>query len=373
MSSIQSRRAFTLIELLVVIAIIAVLIALLLPAVQAAREAARRAQCVNNMKQLGLAMHNYTISDGALPMGDSSIRSATTGALLGTGAFSQFTRMLGYLEQQPLYNAINFSVSAYNGNDLIGYRMNSTILNTRLNTFLCPSCPLPNYTLGSATTVQLPSTGTSYFGSFGASLNPEDNGTDGAPPNGLFSVCLVGPAITLAMVTDGLSNTVAFGEWRIGTGNAGVVSKQDIVFTNPIFYSYSTTSNPLSNLPAGNQGNQFLNWAAGCAAVNKQQIANPSSRSQTTTVLGVTWVIGNNVYTLGNVVVPPNAALYPNCSSGSTLDVPGIYGMSSFHPGGANVTMGDGSVRFLKDSTNINAIWALGSRAGGEILSSDSY
>jgi prepilin-type N-terminal cleavage/methylation domain-containing protein/prepilin-type processing-associated H-X9-DG protein len=369
MSSRESQRGFTLIELLVVISIIAVLMALLLPAVQAAREAARRAQCVNNMKQLGLAMHSYVTADGAIPTGDLTVRSATTGALLGTGAMSHFARMLGYLEQQPLYNAINFSISAYNGNDLIGYRANSTVVYTRLNVFLCPSASLPNYTIGGA--VVLPSTGTSYFGSFGASLNPEDNLVDGAPPNGLFSVCLAGPAITLAMVTDGLSNTIAFGEWRVGTGNVSTVSPQDVVFTNPIYYTAG--NNPLSNLPAGNAGSMFQNWAASCAALNRKQIATPQTRVSTTVVLGITWAIGNNIYNLGNTVVPPNAITFPNCSSGSTLDTPGIYGLSSFHPGGANVTMADGSVRFLKDSTNINTVWALGSRNGGEIVSADSY
>jgi prepilin-type processing-associated H-X9-DG protein len=178
----------------------------------------------------------------------------------------------------------------------------------------------------------------------------------------------------MASVSDGLSNTVAYGEWRIGTGNVGVVSPQDIVFDNP---AYAASTSPLMNLPAGNTNNMFMNWAAGCASLAKQLNASPSSRSAAAVRLGATWAIGQSVYCLGNIVVPPNAK-FPNCSGGPTgntgnINYPGIYSMSSYHPGGANVTLADGSVRFLKDSTNIATIWALGSRNQGEVVSSDSF
>src|SRR3954462_12100709 len=127
------RRGFTLIELLVVIAIIAVLIALLLPAVQAAREAARRSQCVNNLKQMGLALMNYESSNGALPpafehyTGDSSAGKTPT--------FGMKPRMLAFMEQQAMYNAINWSFS---WNSSAGYP-NSTVYAASIASFLCPS------------------------------------------------------------------------------------------------------------------------------------------------------------------------------------------------------------------------------------------
>src|SRR4051794_41400290 len=107
---LRRQRGFTLIELLVVIAIIAVLISLLLPAVQAAREAARRAQCVNNLKQIGLAIHNYHTANSTFPMGNSlNVQGPTPADLALWNAWSSHGLMLGYMEQQPLYNAINFS------------------------------------------------------------------------------------------------------------------------------------------------------------------------------------------------------------------------------------------------------------------------
>src|SRR5271156_3050483 len=137
------RRAFTLIELLVVIAIIAVLIALLLPAVQAAREAARRAQCTNNLKQIGIALHNYHTSFDAFPCGAAFQPQSNTGGNC-TGGFdyalwdswSSQGLLLGYMEQQPIYNAANFSWSPQ-GN--IGQPTNSTALDRVISSFLCPS------------------------------------------------------------------------------------------------------------------------------------------------------------------------------------------------------------------------------------------
>src|SRR5262249_9113279 len=131
------RRGFTLIELLVVIAIIAVLIALLLPAVQAAREAARRSQCLNNLKQLGLGMHNYHQTHNTFPIGAAYAPASGTNfaTWIKWGANAM---LLGYLEQGAIYNAINFSFSPEPG-DQAGRFINSTAYNAKLSLFLCPS------------------------------------------------------------------------------------------------------------------------------------------------------------------------------------------------------------------------------------------
>src|SRR6516164_1108147 len=132
----RRRRGFTLIELLVVIAIIAVLIALLLPAVQAAREAGRRSQCVNNMKQIGLALHNYHTSNNSFPLGGSQNAFSGPGNYHPWCAWSAQGLMLGYIDQGPLYNAANFSVVPLLGNLS---PLNATVANTIVSTFLCPS------------------------------------------------------------------------------------------------------------------------------------------------------------------------------------------------------------------------------------------
>src|SRR5436309_1859029 len=139
-SSVMRRTGFTLIELLVVIAIIGVLVALLLPAVQAAREAARRVQCTNNLKQIGLALHNYiSVNDTVPPAAlDTRIYAGTT---IANGGFSAQARLLPYLEQTPLYNAANFSLNAIN--NAPGTWSNVTVISTRLAGFLCPSETAP--------------------------------------------------------------------------------------------------------------------------------------------------------------------------------------------------------------------------------------
>ena len=140
----MKRRGFTLIELLVVIAIIAVLIALLLPAVQAAREAARRAQCVSNMKQIGLGLHNYHTTNDCFPPGGLVGFKYAAGSYDIDGAFSAFARMLPNLEQQALANAAS-TVLLCQREDAYGTPINSTVTLTQLNVFICPSNGTPNY------------------------------------------------------------------------------------------------------------------------------------------------------------------------------------------------------------------------------------
>ena len=197
-------RGFTLIELLVVIAIIAVLIALLLPAVQAAREAARRSQCLNNMKQMGLAMHNYHQAVGTFPMGNTIAYS-----YLGAGAddwgdrFSAHALLLPYLEQMPLYNACNFSWDVWYGSARLP-SINATVWNTRVNAFLCPS---DNGTAGFSTSSSYKN---SYYGSFGTGTNPWSTQT-----NGIFAPEQT--SVDIAAVTDGTSNTIMHVEGLVGS------------------------------------------------------------------------------------------------------------------------------------------------------------
>src|SRR3954451_2633203 len=136
----RSRRAFTLIELLVVIAIIAVLIGLLLPAVQSAREAARRAQCINNLKQLGIALYNYHDANGVFPIASQQFGSWDTTCSYWPAGHSMFTAILPYLEQSPIFNAVNFTFVANADSPEYGVlpgRAQVTALQTSINTFVC--------------------------------------------------------------------------------------------------------------------------------------------------------------------------------------------------------------------------------------------
>jgi prepilin-type processing-associated H-X9-DG protein len=176
-----------------------------------------------------------------------------------------------------------------------------------------------------------------------------------------------GGSIGLRDITDGSTNTIAFGEWKIGSGNTGVITPAtDIVFYGqfPPGVSRNTVQ---TSMPAG--GAPFQKWIAACTAALKS-----ANRGNKTVALGQAWAMGMMSMSLGTTLLPPNAK-YTNCSTNgaNTVENPGMINMSSFHPGGANILMCDGSVKFLKDSTNMTLVWALGSRAQGEVIDASGY
>jgi prepilin-type N-terminal cleavage/methylation domain-containing protein/prepilin-type processing-associated H-X9-DG protein len=381
---LRTRRlaGFTLIELLVVIAIIAVLIALLLPAVQSAREAARRSQCINNMKQLALALANYESAHGAYPLeyGQRAVwdpqNSSGTYGDSGWGNYSAHAQLLGFFEQNAIYNAINFQISAASNCD---NNINATAAVSRIASFLCPSSPLPIGGYG-YTVVRDQYPGNNYFASVGATVCPW---TSSKPP-GIFATESpnTGTGIrALRDVSDGTSNTIAFGEWKMGDMDTNKLSLQDginllISNVNGVGnWNSSSSQAPFNVNPAVGLTN-FMGFLQACNGKALDSITHGGSGWRyNKSWQGNTWMMGMLGDTLGTTLLAPNPPYY-NCNLepwGGDMDAPGMWNLSSYHPGGANVAMADGSVKFLKSSTNMQTVWALGSRAGGEVISADSY
>lgn len=347
----RNRQAFTLIELLVVIAIIAILISLLLPAVQQAREAARRTQCRNNLKQLGLAIHNYHDAHRTLPPGST-----------GTGVFPAFfnnhnaemlsgvVMMLPYLDQSPLYSAITGAPGQG------GYPFTSTFPHPTapLPVFMCPTASEPTDTLVLSITGGGPNR--SYKFSMGDDLRDSFYSTGsvfvGTPARGPFTSRL---ARRLRDVTDGVSTTIFMIEVESGERDASILGRGVMgaagISTNPsTCYSYVSNGNYTTTPDARKFGNY--------------------------------WAFGRSPTNFLKTVIPPNG---PSCAVHSLgfgmPDADWLGTASSRHTGGCHVLYGDGAVRFVSENINtgnlsaapvINGpspygVWgALGSMSGGE-------
>jgi prepilin-type processing-associated H-X9-DG protein len=259
---------------------------------------------------------------------------------------------------------MNFSYGCFNSVDTYGNAANSTAAKSVLNMFLCPSDTPPNWPINRTNGQSYPSPGNNYFASMGSTLEFNAKQT-GGPPNGLFP--FAGPALGARDVRDGTSNTIAFGEWRVGSGRTTVATPaSDIVWVNA-WPSGVTQNTATVNLPMANANNNFLTWLQKCRAMDV--VGGPIYVYQ-----GESWAFSLPGYTQGNICMPPNPKV-PGCmwQKQGTQDSGGSFGLSSRHPGGANSLFCDGSVHFLKDSVNNNTIWALGSRDQGEVISADSY
>jgi len=377
----RTRRGFTLIELLVVIAIIAVLIALLLPAVQSAREAARRAQCSNNLKQIGLAMHNYHSTNDRFPQGHSASADMIAYSdknYAGWTEWSAQSEMLPYMDGASIYNSINFS---YCGGYNYGAQCNGTGWTTIVNSFLCPSDNLAGYGGRPNIGTSAPNIN-SYRGSVGTtslagwnngpgygSCQPDPlniiGGNPGCTPfsTGMFSYWL---AFGIKDCTDGTSSTIAYSESLVGDPNIATALKRNNSVTGvtgaQIADVQDVSAIPFATLTQALQA---------CTTAYK-------SGNNLTNANGSRWGWGATTMSLFHTIVPPNSKLYPwnSCRSscgGCGPDDSSYSNAQSNHPGGVNVLMADGSSRFIKDSVSPQTWMALGTKANGEVITSDSY
>jgi prepilin-type N-terminal cleavage/methylation domain-containing protein/prepilin-type processing-associated H-X9-DG protein len=354
------RRAFTLIELLVVIAIIAVLIALLLPAVQAAREAARRIQCTNNMKQMGLAIHNYHNVHSVFPMGVSSTYY-TTGTYNVKQNFSLHAALLPYVERTDVYSALNFSIGCDDNSTTLAYLTNSTGINTNIAAFVCPSDPR------AATSDRNNTTNTNnYYGCVGTTMYwGQITNTNVVNVNlqstGLFTFQ---QCYGLNSCTDGSSNTIAFAEVCVGSSTLTIGSKLSGIVSVTGLATYETLNGGV------NQGTTNAQ-----PALQVCQNAWATKTGTVDTYGGDDWANGCMSKTLFNTIGTPNlyGGTFTHCSAVSSGNLSDISNCSSYHPGGVNTTMGDGSVKFIKNSVNQITWYALGTRSGGEVIDAGSY
>jgi prepilin-type N-terminal cleavage/methylation domain-containing protein/prepilin-type processing-associated H-X9-DG protein len=306
------RSGFTLIELLVVIAIIAILIGILLPAVQKVREAAARMKCSNNLKQIGLALHNYHDANSCLPPGNFKPNS-----------FSCLSLVLPYAEQDNLFKQIDLTKS---------HTLNPVPKAMPVSIFNCPSDPQGNVPAGWG--------GNNYAGNYGTGIVWQQ---DASGANGVFYHVTGVKGCRFGDVTDGLSNTAGFSERLKGDwSNAVVTPRTDLI--NPKSVAPTTPDQAMTMCRASNPNDISLQWYSN---------------------FGSNWIQGNQDVMYGHASMPNDRlCAFPQ---NSTQTMPA----SSAHTGGVNVLLMDGSVRFVTNSISVPTWRAVGTRNGGEVIGGD--
>ncbi|MFO0811080.1 MAG: DUF1559 domain-containing protein [Gemmataceae bacterium] len=368
MSRSRVRVGFTLIELLVVIAIIAVLIGLLLPAVQKVREAAARAKCQNNMKQIGLACHNYESTNGYLPagQGDPPVNGGDAPSLLAV--------ILSYMEQANLYN--QFDLTSNVNNSVSNWNARTQ----EVPSYICPSDPQVGYL--DPLRLSTPPTGitsngitgrSNYLGNIGTTAETRSSDLNRV---GIFNFTIIGGKtrrIRITDVADGTSNTGMISETKRSTvgGGCGPVGNTDYYNADNIYLLPATDDGWSVTTPM--VGSQITVTDPGAVIVGSTYHCNAWNYGPTNriTYRGCEYYRGLPEMTIYTHTVPPNYKGY-DCGELTSFTAAHV-AARSYHSGGVNLCLSDGSVRFIRDSIAFATWQAMGTRSAGDLLDGSQY